>query len=117
MRRRNAHQSRNFQPVALAAGGEEPIGFLWKYTRFLWLVAGVDLDEEGRFSALPCDFSGQRLGKAWPVNVIDCVEYVNRLLCFVGLQRTHDMKLQDWLTPPQCRPFGLRLLDPVLSKH
>ncbi len=84
---------------------------------FLRLAAGIDLGEEQRPSLLLGDLLGQSLGKARPVERVDCIKQGDRLPRFVRLQRADKMKLKMRMARNQRRPFGPRLLDPVLAEH
>src|ERR1700722_17123364 len=121
IRGRGAHQARNRQPVAVAAGGEEAVGVLRQHAGLLRLSPVIDLGEQDRAPALLGDLLGQRLGEAWPIDRMDGVEQGHRLLGLVRLQWADEMQLEAAIARPvtgdERRPFGLGLLDAILAEH
>ena len=82
--RRDAHQPLDDKAVALAAFPQERIGRGGHDAALLRLLAGVDLDEEARLPPGPSrpfgQRLGQRLGEGGPVEGVDDVEELDRLL-------------------------------------
>ena len=115
--RRNAHQARHRQAVAVAAGGEKSVGLLRQHAGLLRLGAGIDLDEQQRTAPLPGDLLGERLGEACPVDRVDRVEQRHRLLRLVRLQRADQVQFEAGMPGQQRRPFGLCLLHAVFAEH
>ncbi len=83
----------------------------------LRLLADIDLDE-ARYP-LPglVERLGERLDQARPVERVDAVEQFDRVLRLVRLQAADEMERHVWIALSQRRPFGLRLLYPILAEH
>jgi len=61
--RRDAHQTRNREPIAVTAGGQKRVRILWNDPGLLRLGAGIDLREQQGAAALPGDLLGERLAR------------------------------------------------------
>src|SRR6516165_9932089 len=117
VKRRNAHQPGNGEPVAVAARCQECIGLLWQHASLLRLGAGIDFGEEERTPPLLGDLLAERLGEARPIERMDRIEQAHRLLGLVRLQRTDEMQFDAGMPGEQRRPFRCSLLHAVLAEY
>jgi hypothetical protein len=103
--------------VRVATAAHEAHGLTRVEARLLRLGPGIDLDIKPWPPLLPGDFLGQFGGDLVAVDGLDHVEQGDRVPGLVGLQRSDQAQLDIGELGLQCRPFGLRLLDPVFTEH
>jgi len=84
-RRRDAHQARYLESVLVAAGAQEGLGLGAGDAGLLRLVAGVDLDQQGRAAALLAHRLGERGGEARAVAVLVRSQFRNDLRFRMGV--------------------------------
>ena len=113
----NAHEAGNFQPVDIAALGDEGVGLLRQHARLLRFGAGVDLHEQPRPALLPAHLLGEGRGDLRAVDGVDHVEQGHGLPRLVGLERTDEVELHIAVALPEAGPFVPRLLHPVFAEH
>ena len=83
--RRDAHQAGDIQLQVIAAHRYKGSGLLWRNACLLRFLAGVDLNEELERLGLLCHFSSNGFGDLDPVDRVDCIEQLHRLLDLVRL--------------------------------
>jgi hypothetical protein len=114
--RRNAHETRNREPISIAASFQEIVCRLRQYSRFLRFGASVDLDEQDRRPTLPLDLFGKRGAQARSIDSMNCVEDLDGFFRLVRLQRTDQVELHTREAVAERWPFGACLLYAVFAK-
>jgi len=116
LERRDAHQAGHIEFELIAAERHERRRLPGQHAGLLRLRSGVDLDEEREPLALALHLLGDGARDLFPVDGVDGVEQLDRLLGLVGLQRADQMQFDLGKFGFQRRPFGLRLLHAVLAE-
>src|SRR6516225_9006690 len=114
--RRNAHESRDREPISLAAGFQKIVGRFRQHPGLLWFGARIDLDEQHRCPTLPLDLFCQRCAQARSIDGMNGVEELDSFFRLVRLQRTDQMELHVRKPVAERGPLGASLLNTVFAE-
>lgn len=115
--RRNAHQPDRFQPMSLTYPGEKIIHIGRCDPGFLFLLSGVDLDEQFRRPAQPVHGLAQFAGEFLPVQNLDHIEQGDSVFSLVGLKRTDQPELKVRMVLAARNPVFLSFLDAIFAEN
>jgi len=115
--RRNAHEAGNAKAKFIPAFGDEGVRVTRSGTGLLWLFSRIDLKKEIRVTPLRINFPRERARELWTVNRVNGIKQGDCVTHLVGLKRANEMYARMRIGLLQIRPFALRFLNTVFTKH
>ena len=117
VKRRNAHEAGDCQPVLIATRCQECVRILRQDTRLLRLGAGVDFGKQYRSPLLFAHLFRQSFAETCPIDGMDRIEKRDRFFRLVRLQRADEMQLRTRMFRKQSWPLCFCLLNTVLAEN